>query len=162
MKVVPGDLEDNKSMQEAAARVSEITNGALDYLIINGAYTGEESWHLDPTEFQGQEELLKTELVRSVEVNIAGLIYTVNAFLPLVRKGSVKKIVAITSGHADIDLILDGGIAVCVVYSAMKAALNVVVAKYAAELRPEGIKFLALSPGVVATEKPTRKYCNHL
>jgi len=38
----------------------------------------------------------------------------------------------------------------------MKAALNMVVAKYAVELKSEGFKLLALSPGLVDTtaDKP--------
>jgi NAD(P)-dependent dehydrogenase (short-subunit alcohol dehydrogenase family) len=154
--LIQGDLEDNKSLKDAAAQTSVITGGTLDHLIINGAYLSD-SWHIEPTEFEGREELLVKDLIRSAEINVAGNVYTINAFLPLIRKGSVKKIVSISSGHADLDIILEGDISTSVVYSAMKAALNVVIAKYAAELRPEGIKLLSLSPGAVNTEKASRK-----
>jgi NAD(P)-dependent dehydrogenase (short-subunit alcohol dehydrogenase family) len=150
-------LEDNKSLKDAAAKTSAITGGTLDHLIINGAYLSSDSWHLDPTEFEGHEDQLTTDLTRSAQVNIAGNMYTINAFLPLIRKGNAKKIVSISSGHAAHEVILQGDIPTSVVYSAMKAALNVVIAKYAAELRPEGIKFLSLSPGAVETNGAPRK-----
>lgn len=152
-----GDLEDNKSLEDAAAQASTVTNGALDHLIINGAYMTTESWHLDPTEFKGKEELLRKEFVRCAEINLAGNIFAINAFLPLIRKGNAKKIVSISSGHADPDLILEGEVTINVIYSAMKAALNVVIAKYAAELKHEGIALLSLSPGVVNTDQFPRK-----
>jgi len=149
-------LEDNKSLIDAASRTSNITGGTLDHLIVNGAFLSD-SWHLDPTEFQGHEELLRIDVVRSAEINVIGNIYAINAFLPLIRTGKAKKIASISSGHADLDLILEGEIASSVVYSAMKAAVNVVIAKYAAELKPEGIKLLSLSPGAVNTDQAPRK-----
>ena len=52
---------------------------------------------------------------------------------------------------ADTDLILGTEIAASVPYSASKAMLNSVVAKYAAELRPKDIHIVAMSPGWVET-----------
>jgi len=69
----------------------------------------------------------------------------------MIRKGGVKKIVVISSGMGDIE-ITRTGIANAVVYSTMKAAVNMVVAKFTAELKGEGIKLLALCPGVVDTQ----------
>lgn len=157
VSIVAGDLVNSQSLEDAAIATADITGGALDYLIINGAYLSEDNWHLEPTEFKGKEEYLKTDFFRSVETNVVGTMYAVNAFLPLIRKGTVKKIVAISSGHADMDLILDGGVSVSLIYSAAKAAMNVVIAKYGMELKPEGIKFLTLSPGYVATSQAARK-----
>jgi NAD(P)-dependent dehydrogenase (short-subunit alcohol dehydrogenase family) len=57
-----------------------------------------------------------------------------NALLPLILKGQEKKIVHISTGMADTDLVLKSGVSYAVPYSASKAALNLVVAKYAAEL----------------------------
>jgi len=54
---------------------------------------------------------------------------------------------------ADTDLVLKAGVSYAVPYSASKAALNLVVAKYAAELGPKGVKVLALSPGWVDTDE---------
>lgn len=86
-------------------------------------------------------------------MNALGLVHTVQAFLPLIRKGSVKKVINISTGMADIDLINAVDVAVAGPYSASKAAANVVIAKYNAELKSEGILFLSISPGYVATER---------
>lgn len=150
-------MVDNKSLEEAAAKTSKITNGALDYLIINGAYLSTKTNQFEPTEFKGKEELLKTDMLYSTEVNVLGNIYTINAFLPLIRKGSVKKIVSISTGMADPDVILKAGAPGSIVYAAVKAALNMIIVKYAIELKPEGIALLALSPGIVNTRDEQRK-----
>lgn len=54
---------------------------------------------------------------------------------------------------ADINAINDVEIEVAGPHSASKAAANVVIAKYNAALKGEGILFLSISPGYVATER---------
>lgn len=54
---------------------------------------------------------------------------------------------------ADIDLINESEVEVAGPYSVSKAAANVVIAKYNAALKNEGILFLSISPGYVATER---------
>lgn len=152
VKLLVADMEDAAALKRAASDVSSITGGKLDHLIVNGAYLTD-TWHLYPSEYTGKEEKLKSEVVRSVEINLLGNMYAINAFLPLIRAGNVKKIVSISSGHADLDLILDGHVAVSAIYSAIKAATNVMIAKYAAEYRSQGVKFLSLSPGYVNTDQ---------
>lgn len=78
--------------------------------------------------------------------------YVILAFLDLVRPGTEKKIVHITSNSGDVEFTRITGLASVVGYSAAKAAMNVVMAKFAAELAPEGIKSLSLAPGWVATD----------
>jgi len=151
-------MADYKSLEEAAAKTSKITNGALDYLIINGAYLSEQTNHYEPTEFAGKEELLKSDMLYSTEVNVVGTMYTINAFLGLIRKGSVKKIISISSGMADPDVILKAGAQGSIIYAAAKAALNMVIVKYAIELKPEGIALMTLSPGIINTRNETRKF----
>jgi NAD(P)-dependent dehydrogenase (short-subunit alcohol dehydrogenase family) len=64
-------------------------------------------------------------------------------------KGKVKKVIAISSGHADLDFINNFEVDGSALYSASKAALNTIVAKYNAQYKKDGILFLSLSPGVV-------------
>jgi NAD(P)-dependent dehydrogenase (short-subunit alcohol dehydrogenase family) len=85
-------------------------------------------------------------------VNALGLVNVVYAFLPLVRQGSVKKVVNLSTGIADLDLIHKTDLAIGASYAASKAASNIIVAKYAAALREEAILFLSISPGYVSTE----------
>lgn len=53
---------------------------------------------------------------------------------------------------ADLDLTNNFAIADAGPYSVSKAASNAVIAKYNAEFKDEGILFLSISPGYVATE----------
>lgn len=64
-------------------------------------------------------------------------------------KGKVKKVIALTSGHADLDLINEFEVEISAVYAASKAALNVVVAKFNAQYKKDGVLFMSMSPGVV-------------
>lgn len=91
------------------------------------------------------------------DVNVIGVVHTINTFLPLIRAGSTKKLITISSGIAESDLTVQAGFSVTAPYSISKAAVNMVVAKYAAEYKKDGLIFLALSPGLVNTQESTRK-----
>jgi NAD(P)-dependent dehydrogenase (short-subunit alcohol dehydrogenase family) len=151
-------MTDPKSLTIAASEVSKITNDSVDHLIVNGAYLDTKAYFITPTEFIGQEDLLRSEFINNLDVNVLGVIYSINAFIPLIRKGSVKKITVISTGLAELELSQKANIGFSVLYSSTKAATNIVVAKYAAELRREGIILLALSPGVVDTATGPRKF----
>jgi NAD(P)-dependent dehydrogenase (short-subunit alcohol dehydrogenase family) len=82
---------------------------------------------------------------------VNGIVNTVTAFLPLLRKSSIKKVITLSTGMADQDFILDFSIPTGTPYAASKAALNMLVAKYHTAYKSEGILFLGISPGLVAT-----------
>jgi NAD(P)-dependent dehydrogenase (short-subunit alcohol dehydrogenase family) len=155
--IFAGDMADNASLEKAALEVSKITQ-SVDYLIVNGAYLSQKSARFNPSEFTGRAAELREEMIDSLDVNVVGVIYSVNAFLPLVRKGTVKKIIVISTGMADADMVVQHDIPGSIIYSSMKAALNMIVAKYAVELKPEGIVILALSPGLVNTQEGHGKF----
>lgn len=158
VRIVKADMLDHRSLAIAADEVSKVTNKSLDHLIVNGAYLGLDASFITPTEFVGQEDLLRKEFINNLDVNVIGVIYSINAFLPLIRKGNTKKITVMSTGLADLELAQKTSIAFSVLYSSTKAATNIVVAKYAAELRGEGIILLALSPGVVDTATKPREF----
>ena len=75
-------------------------------------------------------------------------------------KGKAKKVIAISSGHADIDLINNVEVDTQAVYAASKAALNVIVAKFNAQYKKDGVLFVSMSPGVVDVGHfPHSMYC---
>lgn len=84
--------------------------------------------------------------------------YVINGFLDLVRQGKEKKIAFVSSPSGDVEFNRITAISAVVGYGAAKAGMNVVIAKYAAELAPEGIKFISMSPGWVATDAGESKY----
>lgn len=83
------------------------------------------------------------------QTNATGNIHLFNLFLPLVLKGKVKKVIAISSGHGDLDFINQMEIEQSALYSAPKAALNVIVAKFSAQYKKDGVLFVSISPGMV-------------
>lgn len=90
-------------------------------------------------------------------INVIGVIHTINVFLPLVRAGSAKKVITISSGIGECELTVQAGFSISGPYSISKAAVNMVVAKYAAEYKKDSLIFLALSPGLVNTQESTTK-----
>jgi len=76
----------------------------------------------------------------------------VNAFIGLVRQGTIKKVIAISSGMGDTDMVKDMALDVAAPYAISKAGVNMVVAKYNAIYSKEGILFMAICPGSVNTD----------
>ena len=79
-----------------------------------------------------------------------------NAFLPLVEKGSQKKVINISSVAGDSEFIERFGYPSGVPYGISKAAINFINAKYAIEFRGKGYTFLAIHPGLVDTHTGNR------
>jgi NAD(P)-dependent dehydrogenase (short-subunit alcohol dehydrogenase family) len=96
-----------------------------------------------------QPELLAKTLRDLTEANILGNIYLFNVFLPLILKGQAKKVVFLSSGLADPDFTREYDVMPGSLYGASKAAMNLLVAKYSAQYRKDGVLFLSLSPGLV-------------
>jgi NAD(P)-dependent dehydrogenase (short-subunit alcohol dehydrogenase family) len=96
-----------------------------------------------------QPELLTKTLRDLFEVNVIGNIHLFNLFTPLILKGQAKKVIAISTGLADPAFTSAYDVKPGALYAASKAAMNLVVAKYSAQYRKDGVLFLALSPGLV-------------
>lgn len=94
-------------------------------------------------------EELENVMSQLWKTNIVGNIHLFNLFLPLVQKSNVKKVIAISTGLADLDLTNDCDVDIAPLYSASKAALNIIVAKFNAQYKKDGVLFMSISPGVV-------------
>ncbi|KAJ7042994.1 hypothetical protein C8F04DRAFT_1251801 [Mycena alexandri] len=149
--VLEADVTDAKALNLAAAEVSKTTGGKLDYLINNAG--GSNSLGITITELQvfPNPEAIEEDLLYNFKLNVVSVVHSINAFLPLLKSGTAKKVVSISSGLGDLDFTLQADSTAQPSYSVAKAALNMVVAKFAVELKSEGFVFLALSPGVVNT-----------
>ncbi|KAI0317442.1 hypothetical protein OF83DRAFT_1121432 [Amylostereum chailletii] len=149
------DVVDHKALKAAAAEVSKITGGTLDVLINNAAKTTGRHYFTALTDLERREDELEEEALETYRVNVVGVMHTTNVFLPLLRAGPTKKIISISSAAADTEFIFKTNSKHMVVYAASKAALNMVVAKYANQLREDGFINVAVSPGIVNTEETT-------
>lgn len=79
------------------------------------------------------------------------MIHSISAFLPLLRAGSAKKIVVISTGGAVPQLVLQADIANMCAYGATKAAAALATTKWALQLKGEGFVVVSLTPGLVDT-----------
>ncbi|OBZ67322.1 hypothetical protein A0H81_12619 [Grifola frondosa] len=148
--VVQGDVVDAASLKAAADEVAKITGGSLDILIYSAARTMNETFFHTFFEYNSSEEL-DADFNQAFKVNVLGVIHTINTFLPLLRKGSAKKIVVLGAGAGNPDFAWKSRFAVMAAYSSTKGASAVVAAKYAVLLEEEGFTVVSLSPGLVNT-----------
>jgi NAD(P)-dependent dehydrogenase (short-subunit alcohol dehydrogenase family) len=114
----------------------------LDILVNNAAiFPGEGTegiLELDPEWFD-----------QAFATNVTGVVRTVRAFLPALRRSARPRIVNISSGAGSISAKNDFRY---YPYSVSKAALNMLTRCLAAELAPDPIPVVAISPGWVRTD----------
>jgi len=154
--VVRADLTDTDTLKAAALEVGQKTGGSLDCLINDAAYVQSGRKFNNLTDYTGQEDLLNKDFADLFQVNVIGVVHVVNAFIPLLKKGTVKKVITLTAALGDVDFTVKAGYAGHALYSVSKAAVNMVNAKYANEFREDGFLFLAMSPGAVNTGRTRR------
>lgn len=149
--MLQADITDAKAMQAAANEVSKATGGSLDLLIPNAAVAAENNRYKPLPDFPSLEDL-EADLNEAFSVNVVGAAFTIATFLPLIRKGQMKKIATISTAMALDSLANEYSIPIAAAYSVSKAALNTLVAKYNAALKNEGILIFGISPGYVSTD----------
>ena len=98
----------------------------------------------DPKKFE-------SEMRTVFETNVIGTAQAIALFAPLIVNGKGKKIVALSTGAGDSEFVLKNDIAGQAGYATSKAALNLVVAKFQAQYKKDGIIVTAISPGIVNT-----------
>ncbi|KAI0674063.1 NAD-P-binding protein [Trametes maxima] len=151
--IVEGDVGDHRSIARAAAEVSSISGGKLDYLINNAAKT-------DGTAFKGYGDYtdldeLDADFTAAYNVNVLGVIHSVYAFLPLLRAGSAKKIIVIGSEAGKTATVSALGLGSLPAYSMTKAAAEMAALKWALMLADEGFIVITLHPGSVDVSETT-------
>jgi len=149
--IIEADITSLAAQKAAAEQVASLTGGKLDYLINNAASVPETTGALTVQAFDTDPDVFLKDLHDTFNVNVIGVMNTISAFMPLILKSDIKKVITISTGMADTDMINDFGIANAVPYSISKGATNVMVAKYNAAYQEQGVLFLAVSPGYVDT-----------
>jgi short-subunit dehydrogenase involved in D-alanine esterification of teichoic acids len=87
-------------------------------------------------------------LTTSLHENITCQIRLICLYMPLILKGKEKKVIYMTSGHADADVTRNVDLATFGIYAISKAGMNMAIAKLSAQYKQDGVLFISLSPGV--------------
>jgi len=136
---IPMDVGDDASVAGAAAEVGRVVEH-VDLLINNaGIY---------PKDDGGLERLELRKLTEAFDVNALGALRVTRAMLPLLRKGSGKRVIQMTSLMGSMGDNSSGG---SYAYRMSKAAMNMANRNLAHELGHEGFVCLAVHPGWVQT-----------
>jgi NAD(P)-dependent dehydrogenase (short-subunit alcohol dehydrogenase family) len=143
------DVTDEESVAGAAKRI-ETEYGHLDVLVNNAGILRGDLDRALPSD-------TTVATLRTVfETNVFGLVAVTNALLPLLRRAPAARIVNVSSEVGSIAVMTDPQGALfgltSVPYPSSKAALNMVTAMYAKELRDTPIKVNAANPGYCATD----------
>jgi NAD(P)-dependent dehydrogenase (short-subunit alcohol dehydrogenase family) len=137
------DVESTSSINAAVAEATILLPNGLDNLITNAGVN-----HQPDTSFEDLDlDLFRSEL----SFNAVALVELLRAFLPLIRKGTAKKVTIITSqlGSVELGFQLPG---LASAYSVGKAALNMTIRKWSPLLKMEGITAFLVHPGWVETD----------
>ncbi len=145
---VPLDVTDEASALAAAAYIEE-AHGQLDILVNNAGIARGDG--------RGQPSETRIGTLREVfETNVFGVVTVTNAMLPLLRRSAAARVVNVSSEVGSITMAMDPASPLwpmaSVPYPASKAALNMVTAMYAKELRDASVKVNAANPGYCATD----------
>ncbi|KAH9837556.1 uncharacterized protein C8Q71DRAFT_906570 [Rhodofomes roseus] len=150
LHILEADVVDKQAIQAAATEAARITGGTLDVFIYNAARVEFDNLLRGLLDYDSEDQL-DEEFMQSLRVNVLGPIHTINAFLPLLRKGTMKKIIIIGSEVGERDFVRRVHLSEIAAYGITKAAEHMVATKYAVALENEGFTVVSMSPGFVDT-----------
>ncbi|KAH9922389.1 NAD-P-binding protein [Fomitopsis serialis] len=148
VRILQADVVDKQAIKNAATELGRLSGGGLDILIYNAARLEFDNLLRGPGDYDNDEEL-DEEFIQSFKVNVLGPIHIVNNFLPLLRKGSAKKIIILGSEGGERSFVQHVHISGLGAYGVTKAAEHMVATKYAVALENEGFTVVSVSPGFV-------------
>jgi NAD(P)-dependent dehydrogenase (short-subunit alcohol dehydrogenase family) len=137
---VERQVADVTDRRQIAALAKGLRGVALDVLFCNAGISGKRGMALGSFDYESWEEVLR--------VNLLGAAAVTEALLPNLLAGD-RKVVAMMSSRLGSIAEASG---MTLPYATSKAALNMLVKGLAAQLAPEGVIVVALSPGWVRTD----------
>jgi NAD(P)-dependent dehydrogenase (short-subunit alcohol dehydrogenase family) len=137
------DVTSDDSVANAAAHLE--ANGGLDVLINNAGITGVQK---EPADLTGPDAL------EVYNTNVVGIVRTLHAFLPLLKRSAAPTVVNVTSGLGSFASVHDAerveSRVIAPLYTSSKSAVTMLTVQYAKAL-PE-IRINAADPGYTATD----------
>ncbi|KAI1748954.1 NAD(P)-binding protein [Xylaria castorea] len=158
--ILQADMTDYDSILRATRETEKITGGSLDYIIANAGAMSPAEAFVNIGELTKNPKVFDEAFSYTMSTNVIGNVYLFTALMPLVLKGNAKKIIAISSASADIELQRKYDLELSPTYlslqvaysSASKAALNAIVAKFSAQYAKDGVLIMSICPGMVDTQ----------
>ena len=132
------DVADAAAVADLADRLTERHPG-LDMVVNNAGIQ-------TLIDFAAPEPIDAAVIAREIDVNFTGLIHVSNAFLPLLKRQAVARLVHVGSGLGYVPL------AAAPIYSATKAAVHSFTTALRYQLAATNVQVIEIIPPVVATD----------
>ncbi|KAG8626175.1 hypothetical protein KVT40_006576 [Elsinoe batatas] len=143
VEFVSVEVTNQESVKSAAATIEKsLGDKGLDVLINSAGIL-----NVTP---EGIDKI--TDLESTFAVNVVGTQNVTSAFLPLLRKGTQKKVFNVTSSMGSNGMSSYFKMQPTPAYKVSKAALNMLTTQYAEAFADEGFTFIAICPGWVKTD----------
>ncbi|KFX88261.1 hypothetical protein V495_05486 [Pseudogymnoascus sp. VKM F-4514 (FW-929)] len=141
--VVKLDVTNHESIKQAAVEVEAKLEGkGLDILINNAGVC----------QYSADGVKSMDNLQESFAINVLGVHWVTQAFLPLLQKGNLKKVANISTTLGSTTLAPAAQYLPAPAYKISKAAMNALTVQYALDHAKEGFSFIALCPGWMKTD----------
>ncbi|KAK2616875.1 hypothetical protein QQS21_000253 [Conoideocrella luteorostrata] len=141
--VVQLDVTNKESIKKAVVEAERILGGrGLDILINNAGIC----------QYAAGGAKSMENLQENFTINVFGVHWVTQEFLPLLRKGNMKKVANMTTSLASTTLARDAMALPAPAYKISKAAMNALTVQYALDHEKEGFSFIALCPGWLKTD----------
>lgn len=96
-------------------------------------------------------QAFEEDVLKSFQINVVSNIHLINQFMPLILAGNAKKVIALSTGMADLDPIIQFEFDNAPGYAISKAAMNVAIGKFHAQYKKQGVLCMSICPGAVET-----------
>ncbi|KAF9470835.1 NAD(P)-binding protein [Pholiota conissans] len=138
VKAIPLDITNQASVDAAVEAATPLLPNGLDYLVNNAGKNPQPTTSFEALDLEEFADEMTFSTVAPLRVS--------RAFLPLVKKSELKRIIFISSvlASSHITFLMAGQFNA---YSVAKAALNMLAHKWAATLKYEGVTTAAIHPG---------------
>ncbi|KAJ5115026.1 hypothetical protein NUU61_000785 [Penicillium alfredii] len=143
VKFINIEVTNEESVKKAASEVKQVVGEkGLDVLLNNAGVM--------PYSPDGIETM--TDLDSTFNTNVTSVHFVTSAFLPLLKKGNLKKVANISTTLGSIAMSQRYALFPVPAYKVSKAALNMLTVQYAQSFAEQGFTFLTISPGWVKTD----------